>query len=184
MGKKEKKDRGGRLKKKAVAQYLVDLFNDNPEKEYNVKDIFESLHASAHPAKMVVLDALSELVLDDYVTTDGAGNYRNAVRSNVMEGTFVRKRNGRNSFVPDDGGKSILVCERNSLHALDGDRVRVTMLARRAGHTREAEVTDILERANDTFVGQLQVERGYGFLVTESRSLATDIFIQIGRAHV
>ncbi len=177
MGKKEKKDRGGRLKKKAVAQYLVDLFNDNPEKEYNVKDIFESLHASAHPAKMVVLDALSELVLDDYVTTDGAGNYRNAVRSNVMEGTFVRKRNGRNSFVPDDGGKSILVCERNSLHALDGDRVRVTMLARRAGHTREAEVTDILERANDTFVGQLQVERGYGFLVTESRSLATDIFI-------
>ncbi len=177
MGKKEKKERGGRLKKKAVAQYLVDLFNDNPEKEYNVKDIFESLHASAHPAKMVVLDALSELVLDDYVTTDGAGNYRNAVRSNVMEGTFVRKRNGRNSFVPDDGGKSILVCERNSLHALDGDRVRVTMLARRAGHTREAEVTDILERANDTFVGQLQVERGYGFLVTESRSLATDIFI-------
>ncbi len=165
------------MKKKAVAQYLVDLFNDNPEKEYNVKDIFESLHASAHPAKMVVLDALSELVLDDYVTTDGAGNYRNAVRSNVMEGTFVRKRNGRNSFVPDDGGKSILVCERNSLHALDGDRVRVTMLARRAGHTREAEVTDILERANDTFVGQLQVERGYGFLVTESRSLATDIFI-------
>ncbi len=177
MGKKEKKDRGGRLKKKAAAQYLVDLFNDNPEKEYNVKDIFESLHASAHPAKMVVLDALSELVLDDYVTTDGAGNYRNAMRSNVMEGTFVRKRNGRNSFVPDDGGKSILVCERNSLHALDGDRVRVTMLARRAGHTREAEVTDILERANDTFVGQLQVERGYGFLVTESRSLATDIFI-------
>lgn len=51
------------------------------------------------------------------------------------------------------------------------------MLARRAGHTREAEVTEILERANDTFVGQLQVERGYGFLVTESRSLANDIFI-------
>ncbi len=177
MGKKEKKSGGGKTKKKAVAQHLVNLFNANPEKEYNVKEIFESMHASSHPAKMVVLDALSELVLDDYVTTDGAGKYRNAARSNVMEGTFVRKRNGRNSFVPDDGGKSILVCERNSLHALDGDRVRVTMLARREGHTREAEVTDILERANDTFVGQLQVERGYGFLVTESRSLATDIFI-------
>ena len=177
MAKKEKKSGGGKTKKKAVAQHLVNLFNANPEKEYNVKEIFESMHASSHPAKMVVLDALSELVLDDYVTTDGAGKYRNAARSNVMEGTFVRKRNGRNSFVPDDGGKSILVCERNSLHALDGDRVRVTMLARREGHTREAEVTDILERANDTFVGQLQVERGYGFLVTESRSLATDIFI-------
>lgn len=178
MAKKDKKGgSGSRLKKKAVAQQLVDLFNEFPEKEYDVKDLFAHFKASNHPAKMIVMDALNDLVLDDYVTSDGQGHYRNAVRSNVMEGTFVRKRNGRNSFVPDDGGKSILVCERNSLHALDGDRVRVTMLARRAGHTREAEGTEILERANDTFVGQLQVERGYGFLVTESRSLANDIFI-------
>lgn len=178
MAKKDKKGgSGSRLKKKAVAQQLVDLFNEFPEKEYDVKDLFAHFKASNHPAKMIVMDALNDLVLDDYVTSDGQGHYRNAVRSNVMEGTFVRKRNGRNSFVPDDGGKSILVCERNSLHVLDGDRVRVTMLARRAGHTREAEVTEILERANDTFVGQLQVERGYGFLVTESSSLANDIFI-------
>ena len=79
--------------------------------------------------------------------------------------------------MPDDGGQSILVCERNSLHALDGDRVKVTMLARRNGHTREAEVIEILERAKDTFVGELQVEKGFGFLITEDRSLATDIFI-------
>ena len=178
MARKDKSsNKGTRLKKKAVSQMLVDLFNAHPEQEYDVKDIFAMLKASNHPAKMIVMDVLSDLVLDDYISTDGSGHYRNAVRSNVMEGTFQRKRNGRNSFIPDDGGKSILVCERNSLHALDGDRVRVTMLARRAGHTREAEVTDILERANDTFVGQLQVERGYGFLVTESRSLATDIFI-------
>lgn len=178
MAKKEKNNnKGGRLKKKAVTQMLVNLFENNPEREFDVKELFGMVKASNHPAKMIVVDALSELVLDDYISTDGNGHYRNAVRSNVMEGTFQRKRNGRNAFLPDDGGKSILVCERNSLHALDGDRVRVTMLARRAGHAREAEVTEILERANDTFVGQLQVERGYGFLVTESRSLATDIFI-------
>lgn len=177
MSRKEKNKGGTRLKKKAVAQMLVEMFNEHPEKDYNIKEIFAQFKASNHATKMVVMDVLDDLVLDDYVTTDGNGNYRNAIRSNVMEGTFVRKRNGRNSFVPDDGGKSILVCERNSLHALDGDRVKVTMLARRAGHTREAEVTEILERANDTFVGQLQVEQGYGFLITESRSLATDIFI-------
>lgn len=184
MSRKDKNNTGSsRLKKKAVAQQLVDMFNANPEKEYDVKNLFTLFKANNHPAKMIVMDALSDLVLDDYLSTDGEGHYRNAVRSNVMEGTFQRKRNGRNAFLPDDGGKSILVCERNSLHALDGDRVRVTMLARRAGHTREAEVTDILERANDTFVGQLQVERGYGFLITESRSLATDIFIPKENLH-
>ena len=117
------------------------------------------------------------LVLADYLTTDGQGHYRYAVRQQVMEGTFQRKRNGRNSFVPDDGGKSILVAERNALHAMDGDRVRVTMLARRYAHTREAQVIEILERAKDTFVGKLRVEHGFAFLITEDRALATDIFI-------
>ena len=177
MSKKEKRNSGGRLKKGQVLQMLSDLFAAEPDREWHVKDLFAAVRATKHPTKMLVMDALQELVMDDYVATDREGHYRSAMRSNVMEGTFVRKRNGRNSFVPDDGGQSILVCERNSLHALDGDRVRVTMLARRASHTREAEVIEILERANDTFVGEVKVEKGYGFLITESRSLATDIFI-------
>ena len=177
MSKKEKRNSGGRLKKGQVLQMLSDLFAAEPDREWHVKDLFAAVRATNHPTKMLVMDALQELVMDDYVATDREGHYRSAMRSNVMEGTFVRKRNGRNSFVPDDGGQSILVCERNSLHALDGDRVRVTMFARRASHTREAEVIEILERANDTFVGEVKVEKGYGFLITESRSLATDIFI-------
>lgn len=178
MGRNKKEQKsGGRLTKKQIIKRLLDLFASEPKREFSVKEIFDFIHAANHPAKMLTMDALSELVLDDYLTSDNKGNYRNAVRSNVMEGTFQRKRNGRNSFLPDDGGKCILVCERNSLHALDGDRVKVTMLARRPGHTREAEVTEILQRAKDTFVGQLQVEKGFGFLITESRSLANDIFI-------
>ena len=177
MSKKEKRNSGGRLKKGQVLQMLSDLFAAEPDREWHVKDLFAAVRATNHPTKMLVMDALQELVMDDYVATDREGHYRSAMRSNVMEGTFVRKRNGRNSFVPDDGGQSILVCERNSLHALDGDRVRVTMLARRASHTREAEVIEILERANDTFVGEVKVEKGYGVLITESRALATDIFI-------
>ena len=174
---RQKKTESGRMKKQAIVDLLLDTFNAHPDESFNVKKIFQLVDAKNHPTKMLVMDALEDLVLDDYVNTDGHGNYTAAVRSNVMEGTFRRKRNGHNSFEPDDGGKSILVCERNSMHALDGDRVRVSMMARRSGHTREAEVTEIIQRANDTFVGQLQVEKGFGFLVTEGRSLANDIFI-------
>ena len=180
MAKKERNEKNGRsarLTKKDITQQLLTLFDQHAGRRYKVDELFGELRAKNHPSKMLVLDVLKELVLDDYLATDGRGSYYSAVRSQVMEGTFQRKRNGRNSFVPDDGGQSILVCERNSLHALDGDRVKVTMLARRNGHTREAEVIEILERAKDTFVGELQVEKGFGFLITEDRSLATDIFI-------
>jgi len=174
---KNQKMKTPRLTKKDVRLLLLDLFEESKGRKIYVKDIFHDLRAVNHPSKMLILDVLKELILDDYLSTDGQGMYQTVDRSQVMEGTFVRKRNGRNSFVPDDGGQPILVCERNSHHALDGDRVSVTMLARRGGHTREAEVIEILRRAKDTFVGELQVEKGFGFLITEDRSLATDIFI-------
>ena len=169
------KTKGTRLTKKEIRNRLLQIFEDSEGAMLNVKDLFRRVGAMNHPAKMLTLETLGDLVLDDYLTTDQKGNYRHAVRDvQVIEGVFRRKKNGHNVF--DDGGKDILVTERNSHHALDGDRVRVTMLARRRGHTREAEVTDIIQRAKDTFVGRLQVERGYGFLLTE-RALASDIFI-------
>lgn len=176
MGQKSKKG-SRRLTKKDIREALLCFFESHPQEEFSVQRLFGELHANTHPAKMLTMDVLGELVLDDYLATDRQGHYRMAARSAVMEGTFVRKRNGRNSFLPDDGGQPILVCERNAHRALDGDRVRVTMLARRRGHTREAEVIEIVKRRQDTFVGKLQVSKQYAFLITEDRSLANDIFI-------
>jgi ribonuclease R len=60
---------------------------------------------------------------------------------------------------------------------MDGDKVQVTMLARRKHHVREAAVTEILKRSDKQFVGTLQVSRNYAYLLTEDRTLANDIFI-------
>lgn len=70
-----------------------------------------------------------------------------------------------------------MVAERNSLHAMDGDVVRVSMMARRKNHVREAAVTEILKRSDKQFVGTLQVRKDYAYLLTEDRTLANDIFI-------
>lgn len=177
MAKNKNQEKAPRLSKKEIHEGLLTLFEMNPTKDLDIKHIFRHLQAKTHGAKMLVMDVIDDLVFDDYLARAAEGVYRRVHRSNDMIGTFRRKRNGHNIFVPDDGGKDILVCERNAMHALDGDRVRVTMLARRHGHTREAQVTEIVERVKDTFVGQLQVEKNYAFLITESRSLATDIFI-------
>ena len=167
----------GRLTKKDIRSFLIDFFESNPTKTFNVKHIFSALHITAHPTKMLCIDVLGELMMEDYIATDKEGNYKYVVRSQVMEGTFQRRKNGRNVFIPDDGGKPILVFERNAAHALDGDRVRVTMLAKRHNHAREAAVTEILQRKRETFVGLMKVEHNYGFLITDHQLLAQDIFI-------
>lgn len=169
--------KSSRIGKKELLNRILCLFEQSEGKTLNVKDVFRTIGAQNHPTKMLTIEVLEDLVFDDYLTTDQQGNYCHQPREiQIIEGIFHKQRNGHNVFTPDDGGKDILVGERNSLHALDGDRVKVTMLARRRGHVREAEVIEIVERAKDTFVGKIQVERDYAFVLTD-RSLATDIFV-------
>lgn len=48
-----------------------------------------------------------------------------------MTGTFLRKSNGKNSFIPDDGGEPIFIAERNSAHAMNNDKVKIALCAKR-----------------------------------------------------
>ncbi len=173
-----KKKTGGRsLKKKDLEKMVVSLFQENPTAEYELKTIYRLLGLSTHPTKMLCLDILENLMMDDYIKETEKYTYILNAPTQVMEGTFHRKANGKNTFEPAEGGEPILVAERNSMHAMDGDLVRVTMLARRKHHVREAAVTDILKRKDKTFVGTLQVRKDFAYLLTEDRTLATDIFI-------
>ena len=180
MGKKkEKREKkaGKRMTKKQLTALLMDFFQGKGRESVPLKQLFEQLRLSTHPLKMLCMDILADLKEDDYIREPEHHVYRLHQRGVEMTGRFVRKSNGKNSFIPDDGGDPIFIAERNSAHAMNNDRVRIAYYARRRGKTAEGEVLEVLERANDTFVGTLEVTKGYAFLLTENRTLANDIFI-------
>ncbi|MBQ8715769.1 MAG: ribonuclease R [Prevotella sp.] len=172
-----KKKGGKRLTKKQVVEMLQTFFQEHPNETYSFKQIFRALKLDTHPAKMLAIDTMDEMAWDDYLTKASDNSYRLNLKTQVQEGTFIRKANGKNSFQPDDGGKPIFVSERNSMFALNGDRVKVTMMARRRNHIKEAMVVEILSHKMDQAVGKLQVEKDYAFLVTEGNIFVHDILI-------
>jgi len=173
MGKKG----GKRMNKQDVANALQALFQAHPQDTLNFKYIFKELRLNTHPLKMLAIDVMEEMAWDDWLSKVSDNSYKLNLKTQVQEGTFIRKANGKNSFLPDDGGKPIFVSERNSMFALNGDRVRVAMMARRQNHIKEAIVTEILQRKHDQAVGQLQVEKDFAFLITEGKFFVHDILI-------
>ena len=171
------KNKGKRLNKRQLTEMLQTFFSQHPNETYTYKQIFKALNIVQHPVKMIVVDMLEDMTWDDYLQKVSENEYRLNTQGQVMEGVFIRKPNGKNSFIPDGSDKPIFVAERNSLFALNGDRVRVTMMARRENHIKEAMVTDILKRAHDQFVGVLKVEKNYAFLISDSKIFVHDIFI-------
>lgn len=165
------------MTKKQLAEKLTTLFLMQPQELHGVKQIFSELKLNTHPLKMLCLDILRDMLIDDFVCEPEKGVYKLKNLDQIVIGTFQRKSNGKNSFLPEDGGPAVLVAERNSAHAMNNDKVRLALFAKRKNHEPEGEVIEVLERANDTFVGKLKVDRNYAFLLTESRTLANDIFI-------
>ena len=172
-----KKKGGKRLNKRDVAEALQALFQAHPGETLSFKQIFKALKFDTHPVKMLAIDVMEEMAWDDWLSKVGDSAYKLNLKTQVQEGTFIRKANGKNSFQPEDGGKPVFVAERNSMFALNGDRVKVAFMARRQNHIKEAIVTEILERKHDQAVGILQVEKDFAFLNAEGNFFTSDILI-------
>ena len=166
-----------RMSRKALADKLEGLFSSQPDKALSFKDIFRTLKLVTHPLKMQAIEIMEEMAWDDYLVQVSDNSYRLNMKGQIQEGTFVRKQNGKNSFLPADGGKPIFVAERNSMGALNGDAVRVSFMARRTNHIKEAQVIEILNRAKDTFVGRLKVDKDIAYLIPQNDVLAHNIII-------
>ena len=172
-----KKKGGKRLNKKQIAEMLQTLFQQHPNEAFSFKQIFKALKLETHPTKMLAIDLMEEMAWDDYLSKVSDNSYRLNQKTQIQEGTFIRKANGKNSFQPDDGGTPVFISERNSLFAMNGDRVRVTYMARREKHIKEAMVVEILSHKRDQAVGKLKVEKDYAFLITEGNIFVHDILI-------
>ncbi len=144
---------------------------------FNYKQVAAAIgeHNSTHHRSIAIY--LAELAFDGVLLEVSPGRFKPVRRTVVATGTFVRRSNGKNSVVTDADGETIFVAERNSMHALNGDRVAISVAARVRGREPEAKVTEIIERKQQTFIGTLRVGKHMGTLVTDSKFLATDIVI-------
>ena len=165
------------MNKKQVSEALQRFFQESPDATFSFKQIFKALKLDTHPLKMLAIDIMEEMAWDDFLTKVTESSYKLNTKTQLQEGTFRRKSNGKNSFIPDDGSQPVFVAERNSLWALDGDKVQVAYMARRQKHIKEAMVTAILKRARETFVGKLRVDKDFAVLVTAENIFVHDIII-------
>lgn len=178
MAKKKKEKKGGkRMKKKELVDLLIGLFRSKPGETFTSKQLFRELNLTAHPLKMLCADIIEEMLEDNFLIETEKGRYRVNDKGQILVGVFQRKSNGKNQFIPEDGGEPIFIAERNSAHAMNNDKVKISLCAKRKHQKVEGQVIEIIEHANTTFVGTLKVSKNYAFLLTESNTLANDIFI-------
>ena len=170
-----------KISAKELRDRVLKYISEQKNNTFNYRQVAHAIDADTPAAHRTIAMQLAELAFDGDLLEVSPGKYKAPQRNNVTTGTFVRRSNGKNSVITDTDGEVIFVAERNSMHALNGDKVKVIVAARRKGMEPEAEVIDIIEKKDQTFIGTLRVEKQYGILVTDSKFLATDIIIPKGK---
>ena len=178
--KKKKEDQPVRLKKSVIADRILLFMQKENTQAFNYKQIAHAIDANHPSNRMDIINILEDLALADILTEVSLGRYKiKGNRGTENEGYFVRRSNGKNAVVIDD--EQIFVAERNSMHALNGDKVRVVVSASRRGAEPEAKVVEIIEAKEQVFIGTLRIENNYCALITDSKYLAADIIIPRGK---
>ena len=174
MATKTKKRSG---KKSEIKTLVVDFFNNHNKESFNYKQVAVDLGVTGRSDQYLIADILDDLTRDGYLVELVPGKYQASEITTSAEGTFVRRSNGKNSVIVDGAEVPVFVAERNSKHALNGDRVRVHLCAQRKGFAPAAQELELIEKKEQVFIGTLKVSKNYAFLVTDSKFLACDIFI-------
>ena len=176
MAKKSSKESAPKIRKADLEKLILHFLEKENRQAFNYKQIAFAINATHPSNRMDVINILDSLAAAELIQEVGLGKYKaNSNRGTENIGEFVRRSNGRNGVMIDD--ELIFVAERNSRHALNGDKVRVEISAHRKGQEPEAKVIEIVEPKDQVFIGTLNVEKNYASLVTDSKYLAADIII-------
>ena len=165
------------ITKKEMTLQVVSLLEDNEGFKFSMKQVFQALGYSSHPVRMMCVDVLNELAEKGTIAQDNHDNYYIERVAHSVEGTFTRTSGGRN-FVDTDDGVGISVYDEDTLHALPGDRVKVSILAARRGSRKiRGQVIEILKRSERPIVGTVQIQHETAFLINPTGILPQDILI-------
>ena len=174
---KPKKNKETTLKKADLKKQVTELFENNPTHRYNYKQIATLLKITSLENKRNIGIILDEMSHEDLLKEISRGRFRSTAALTYITGTVDLTAKGSAYIVSDEINEDVFVSFSNLKHALNGDKVKVLLYAKGASSKNEGEVVEILERNRATFVGVIQCNPGYSFLIPTGRQLPYDIFI-------
>lgn len=166
--------------KKQLKKLILSILYDEPAKTFNYKQISSNFGIKDHVSRNLISIILEELAEDGYLDQVSRGKFRLKSRGGYVTGIVEMQPKGFAYVLSSEISGPVLVSSRNLNHAMEGDKVRVNLYARRKKHELEGEVVEIIERAKSVFVGTVERSRNFSFLVPTGK-VSFDIFIPLDK---
>ncbi|WP_224488142.1 ribonuclease R [Robertkochia flava] len=178
----KRKKRTEKQRKNEITKGIFSVLESDHNKSFNYKQIAARLNIEDPAGRNLLIRRLGELAGKEKIKEVEKGKFKLIPSRNYYTGTV--DMTGRNNayVVCEELDTDVFVPQTLLNKALHGDTVEVYVFPRkRRGKKLEGEITSILERKKTKFVGVLQMQKNFGFVLPSDHKMYTDIFVPKSR---
>lgn len=179
--KKKRKQHKKSINKKSLVNQVLGVFTNNPSKTFNYKQICKPLMLANVTERKLVIEILYDLDNNEYIEEISRGKYKLKSKAGYITGIVQLLKGGNAYVITDEIKEDIFIRFKHLKHALDRDKVKVYLYAKKKSTKPEGEITEIIERAKDTFVGSIEISKNFAFLLPDNTRMPYDIFIPLDK---
>ena len=181
MSKVKKLEKAVSFNKAGLKTSIMGFFYEEPTYVYNYKQLASKLGIKNTNGQLLVSVALQELRDNQALEEVSKGRFRLKAKSGgTIIGTIELNYKGFGQVFCEELNDTVLIQAPNMNHALDGDKVKIRLFARRKKSDTEGEVVEVLERGRKTLVGTVEISKFSAFLIPTKR-MPFDLFIPMDK---
>ena len=179
MAKRKKKRRSKKIPN--LTRSVISILKSDRNKAFNYKQISARLGVNDASSRNQIIKTLAKLASKKEIEEVDRGKFRIVVSNHYHKGFIELTMAGTGYVYSEELDEEIVIASNNLNKALDGDEVEIYIFKRRKRGRLEGEVTAILNRARSEFVGTIQINKNFAFVIPDSGKMYADIFVPINK---
>lgn len=177
MSRKKKRARSQR--KNEITKGIFTVLEKEPSKSFNYKQIAAKLGITETRDRNDLIKRLGQLKASDRIVEVERGKFKKKPSlKTYLTGRIDVTTSGNAYVIVDNEERDDIFIPYNRLNrAFHGDSVEVFLKPRRNGKKPEGEISKVLERKKNSYVGTVDKQKTFAFVRPSDPKMYTDIFI-------
>ena len=151
----------------------------NSSAALNLKQISMKLGINNPIERVEVIECLHYLMISNQIDEKRRGIYTIKTNNKYLTGIFDLTARGSGYIISNDFEEDIYIPSNKTMGALSGDEIEFYILNRKKKGRLEGEVNQILKRSKSEYVGVIQLNKNFAFVVPDDKKMPVDIYVPL-----
>ena len=180
------KKRKGKSRKKGISNLtntILSILKKDRNQSFNYKQIAAKLGVNDASSRNQIIKTLAKLAAQKEIEQVERGKFKAVINTEYHIGILDLAAKGNGYIICDDFDDDVFIASNNINKALNGDEVEFYVYKRRKRGKLEGEITNIIKREKNEYVGVIQIQdkKNFAFVIADSNKMYKDIFVPINK---